>query len=68
MSENMAVIKIGVRIKIHDLEDKDYYIIEPYECLDKKLNLLLSNKSGEGMEISEKNLYDIIHKYFTQEF
>lgn len=59
---------MGFSMQIHDLEDKDYYIIEPYERLDKRLSFFISNKSGEGMECSEKNLYDVIHKYFTEEF
>lgn len=47
--------------------DKSYTIKEN-EVPPSPWTLLLENEDGEGMSISDKNLFDILDNYFKTEF
>lgn len=44
------------------------YKISIFISHDGRKSLWISNVQGEGMEVSEKNFFDVIDKYFKEEF
>jgi len=46
--------------------NKSYTLTETFNSND--FDLWLENEEGEGMSVSEQNLFDVLDKYFSEEF
>ena len=56
-----------VELTVSDKETKKKYTLQYSSDQDGNF-FLVTNEEGEGMSISEKNLFDILDRYFKEEF
>jgi len=68
--ENDAAHPNPKTMQIFEVKDiktnKSYTLTETFNSND--FDLWLENEEGEGMSVSEQNLFDVLDKYFSEEF
>ena len=56
-----------VELTVSDSETKRKYTLQ-YSPNSTSYEFFLRNEEGEGMSMSEKNLYGLLNQYFKEEF
>ena len=56
-----------VELTVSDKETKKKYTLQ-YSPNSTSYKFFLRNGKDEGMSISEKNLFDLLNRYFEEEF
>ena len=55
-------------VHICDSKTADKYTILPMISYRRTMTFWICNRDGEGMEVPEKHLFDIIDKFFKEKF